>query len=335
MPGQAFAIIISVLVFACVGLAAFGIARLVSERGAGLRRLERFSKPEAKSKPEAAGPRGADDGGKRKHSINELIRSILTAFGKAFEGKQYTSKIEKELARADIPLRGSEFVGLNLILVLVGAAYGWLVISHVLAGFILAFVGGLLPNFFVRARQGARLAKFDAQIADALVIMSNSLRAGYSFLQAMDMVAREMSPPISEEFTSAMKEMSLGSPTETALAALSDRVGSEDLELVVTAVLIQRQIGGNLAEVLDNIAETIRERVKLRQEIKTLTAQGRMSGVIIGVLPAALGVFLYTVNPEYISVLFTHPTGKLMVGLAVFGELIGILVIRKVVAIEI
>jgi len=151
----------------------------------------------------------------------------------------------------------------------------------------------------------------------------------------MDMVAREMSPPISEEFTSAMKEMSLGSPTETALAALSDRVGSEDLELVVTAVLIQRQIGGNLAEVLDNIAETIRERVKLRQEIKTLTAQGRMSGVIIGVLPAALGVFLYTVNPEYISVLFTHPTGKLMVGLAVFGELIGILAIRKVVAIEI
>jgi hypothetical protein len=111
MPGQAFAIIISVLVFACVGLAAFGIAKLVSERGAGLRRLERFSKPEAKSKPEAAGPRGADDGGKRKHSIDELIRSILTAFGKAFEGKQYTSKIEKELARADIPLRGSEFVG--------------------------------------------------------------------------------------------------------------------------------------------------------------------------------------------------------------------------------
>ncbi len=165
--------------------------------------------------------------------------------------------------------------------------------------------------------------------------MSNSLRAGYSFLQAMDMVAREMSPPISEEFTSTMKEMSLGSPTETALATLSDRVGSEDLELVVTAVLIQRQIGGNLAEVLDNIADTIRERVKLRREIKTLTAQGRMSGIIIGVLPCALGVFLYAVNPEYISLLFTHPTGRLMVGLAVFGEFIGMLVIRRIIAIEV
>jgi len=176
-------------------LAAFGIAKLVSERGAGLRRLERFSKPETKPKPEAAGIRGADDGKKRKYSINELTRSILTVFGKAFEGKEYTSKIEMELARADIPLRGSEFVGLNLILVLVGAAYGWLVLGHVLAGLILALVGGFLPNLYVKSKQGARLARFDSQIADALVIMSNSLRAGYSFLQAMDMVAREMSPP--------------------------------------------------------------------------------------------------------------------------------------------
>ena len=335
MPGQAFALIISVLVFACVGLAAFGIVKLVSERGIGLKRLERFSKPETKPGPEVAGVRGADGGGKRKYSINELARSILTVFGKAFEGRQYTSQIEVELARADIPLRGSEFVGLNLILILSGATYGWFVLGRVWAGFLLAFAGGFLPSFYVKSKQGARLARFDAQIADALVIMSNSLRAGYSHLQAMDMVAREMSPPISKEFTSTMKEMSLGSPTETALATLSDRVGSEDLDLVVTAVLIQRQIGGNLAEVLDNIADTIRERVKLRREIRTLTAQGRMSGMIIGILPCVLGIFLYTVNPEYISLLFTHPTGKLMVGLAVFGELIGILVIRRIIAIEV
>ena len=114
-----------------------------------------------------------------------------------------------------------------------------------------------------------------------------------------------MSPPISTEFAASMKEMSLGSPIETALTNMVDRVGSEDLELVMTAVLIQRQIGGNLAEVLDNIAETIRERVKLRQEIKTLTAQGRLSGIIIGVLPIALAIFLLGVNPEYISILFT------------------------------
>lgn len=335
MPGQVFAVLISSLVFACVALAAFGVAKLVNQRGAGLRRLERFSKPKEEGKGEGSDARGTAEGRKRKYSANELIRSILKALGKGFEGKEYASRIERELARADIPLRGSEFVGLNLILVLFGAVYGWFVLGNILAGLVLAFLGGLLPNFYVKARQGSRLSKFDSQIADSLAIMSNSLRAGYSFLQAMDMVAREMSPPISEEFTSTMKEMSLGSPTETALAALSERVGSEDLELVVTAVLIQRQIGGNLAEVLDNIAETIRERVKLRREIKTLTAQGRMSGVIIGVLPVALGVFLYAVNPEYISLLFTHPAGKVMVGLAVSGELIGLLVIRKIVAIQI
>jgi tight adherence protein B len=117
--------------------------------------------------------------------------------------------------------------------------------------------------------------------------------------------------------------------------SMVDRVGSEDLELVMTTVLIQRQIGGNLAEVLDNIAETIRERVKLRQEIKTLTAQGRLSGLIIGVLPIALAIFLLAVNPEYIRILFTHPIGRLMIGVALTAEIIGILVIRRIVAIEV
>ncbi len=335
MPGQAFALFVSALVFICVVLATFGVAKLARERGEITRRLVTFLSREAAPKPEAVEARQGEADNKRKRSLNQWTRNVLKAFGRIFEGKEYASRIETELARADIPLRGSEFVGLNLILVLVGAGYGWLVLGNLLAGLMLAFAGGLLPNLYIKAKQGARLAKFDSQIADALVIMSNSLRAGYSFLQAMDMVAREMSPPISKEFAAAMKEMSLGSPTETALEELSKRVGSADLDLVVTAVLIQRQVGGNLAEVLDNIADTIRGRVKLRQEVKTLTTQGRMSGIIIGGLPCALAAFLYTVNPEYISVLFTHPTGKVMVGTALLSELIGILVIRKIVAIEI
>ncbi len=324
MPGQAFVISVSGLVFICVTLVIYGIARLMSDRGKGLKRLSRFSETQAKPKIGVSAQR--DKG---------FFRGILTAFGKVFEGQRYASGLELDLARSDISLRGSEFMALSIILVVLGACYGWVIFHNLLFSVILGFAGGFLPNFYVKYRQKARLAKFDSQIADALIIMSNSLRAGYSFLQAMDMVSREMSPPISSEFAAAMKEMSLGSPTETALMSMVDRVGSEDLELVITAVLIQRQIGGNLAEVLDNIAETIRERVKLRQEIKTLTAQGRLSGLIIGVLPIVLVIFLFAVNPEYIGILFAHPIGKLMIGIALAGEVIGILLIRKIVAIEV
>lgn len=324
MPGQAFIIIASSLVFICVSLVIYGIARLMSDRGGGLKRLPRFSGTQAKPdvKPHVRREKG-------------FFRGVLTVFGKVFEGRRYASGLEMDLARADISLRGSEFMALSIILTVLAAFYGWVIFRNVLLAAVLGVLGGFLPNFYVKYRQKMRLAKFDSQIADALIIMSNSLRAGYSFLQAMDMVSREMSPPISVEFAAAMKEMSLGSPTETALMSMVERVGSEDLELVMTAVLIQRQIGGNLAEVLDNIAETIRERVKLRQEIKTLTAQGRLSGIIIGVLPITLAVFLLAVNPEYIRILFTHPIGRLMIGVALVAEIIGILFIRRIVAIEV
>jgi tight adherence protein B len=326
MPGQAFITLVSSLVFVCVSLVIYGITRLISDRGGGLKRLPRFSgtevKPETKVKPGVQRDKG-------------FFRSILTAFGKVFEGQRYASGLEMDLARADISLRGSEFMALSVILTVLATFYGWVLFRNLLLAVVLGFLGGFLPSFYVKYRHKVRLAKFDSQIADSLIIMSNSLRAGYSFLQAMDMVSREMSPPISTEFAASMKEMSLGAPIEAALMSMVDRVGSEDLELVVTAVLIQRQIGGNLAEVLDNIAETIRERVKLRQEIKTLTAQGRLSGIIIGVLPIALAIFLLGVNPEYISILFTHPIGRLMIGVALVAEIVGILIIRRIVAIEV
>jgi tight adherence protein B len=335
MPEQAFVISVSGLVFVSVSLAVYGVARFVTERGKVMRRLPRFSGSEVKPEVGVGVRVDGSEERKRRRSSKGLFRGVLTAFGKVFEGQLYASKIEADLAMADISLRGSEFVALIIILIILGAAYGWLITRNALLAAGLGLAGGLLPNFYVKYRQAMRLAKLNSQIADALVIMSNSLRAGYSFLQAMDMVSREMSLPISGEFAATMKEMSLGSPTETALMALVDRVGSEDLELVVTAVLIQRQIGGNLAEVLDNIAETIRERVKLRQEIKTLTAQGRLSGIIIGVLPIVLAIFLLAVNPEYIRILFTHPIGRLMIGIALAGEVIGILVIRRIVSIEV
>ena len=128
------------------------------------------------------------------------------------------------------------------------------------------------------------------------------------------MVAREMDPPISRGFRRALQEMNLGIPVETALTAMGHRAGNEDLDLMVTAVLIQRQVGGNLAEILDTIAETIRERVRIQGEIKTLTAQGRISGVIIRILPVAIGAFIGVLNPSYLSLLIVHPMGKSYAG---------------------
>jgi tight adherence protein B len=194
--------------------------------------------------------------------------------------------------------------------------------------------GYLLPMLTLRIKAARRVRQFNDQLADALVLVSNSLRTGYSFLQAIELVSREMAPPIGVEFARLLKEMSLGVTTEEALANLGERVASDDLELVITAVLIQRQVGGNLAEVLDNIAGTIRERIKLKGEVRTLTAQGRISGLIIGALPFALAALLYVINPQYMMALFTHPLGIAMVVYALVSMAIGMMAVWKIVNIE-
>jgi tight adherence protein B len=180
-----------------------------------------------------------------------------------------------------------------------------------------------------------RAKHFNNQLGDTLVLIANSLRTGYSFMQAVEMVSREMPPPISVEFARSLKEINLGIATEESLNNMAKRVDSEDLDLVVTVVLIQRQVGGNLAEVLDNIAGTIRERVKIRGQIKTLTAQGRISGFVIGGIPFVLAILIYAINPEYIRLLFSTPLGKCMLVGALLSQICGALAIRKIINIDI
>jgi tight adherence protein B len=201
-----------------------------------------------------------------------------------------------------------------------------------LAGAVLFF---WVPFLIVRIRTRRRMKAFNHQLGDALILISNSLRTGYSFIQSFDLVAREMQPPMSEEFSRTMKEMNLGMTTEDALEKMTKRVPSNDLDLVITAVLIQRQVGGNLAELLDNLAHTIRERVTIRGHIKTLTAQGRISGIIISLLPLGIGAIIYFFNPEYIRILFTHSVGsKLLIG-AFVSQIVGIFLVRRIVNIKV
>lgn len=240
------------------------------------------------------------------------------------------------MLRAGLPLRGGEFIVLCggsaiLLAILLFLISG----GKLLAALIGAAVGVLIPFLLVGIKTAKRMKAFNGQLGDALILIANSLRTGYSFMQAADMVAQEMRPPISTEFSRTVKEMNLGITMENSLENLAKRIDSDDLDLVLTAVLIQRQVGGNLSEVLDNIAKTIRERVRIRGEIRTLTAQGRISGVIVSLLPLGLGLVIYAMNPEYIRLLFVHPAGKLMLGVAVVGQMIGIMIIRRIVNIEV
>jgi tight adherence protein B len=277
-------------------------------------------------------------GDKKEAPPNEAAKQFREAFekyGKKIEEKGYTKQIELELQKGDVPLRGYEF-----LFIIAGTTFGGIfllflwnhdIISMVVAG--LTGFGG--PILYLRLKQQKKVQKFNGQIGDALVMISNSLKAGYGFLQAMEMVAREMAPPIQSEFGRVLQEINLGVTTEDALVRLTERVGSADLDLVITAMLIQRQIGGNLSEILDNISHTIRERIRIQGEVKALTAQGRLSGIIIGSLPLGIGLFLLMLNPKYVTQLFTDPRGQFLIGYAVVAELIALIIIRKIITIDV
>lgn len=264
------------------------------------------------------------------------IRDSFRWLSGLLESTRFANKsLERRLLQAGLLLRPGEFLLLCLVIAGGGVLLGLVLLGQNQGLIVFGVVGYLLPHFVLQRKVRQRAKMFDAQLGDALVLIANSLRTGYSFMQAIDMVAKEMAPPISEEFARVIREMSLGIPTETAMNGLTQRVDSEDLDLVVTAMLIQRQIGGNLAEILDKIAGTIRERVRLRGQIQTLTAQGRLSGVIVGVLPFAVGGFIYVVNPGYISGMFTNPVGQKMLAVGLVLQVLGILLIRKIIDIEV
>jgi tight adherence protein B len=266
-------------------------------------------------------------------------RDGMLAFGKTLGkskwGSRYKEKIEIQLVQAHLPLKSEEYIAINIMIFLAAAVF-FLVFTENLAGSVVfASLAACTPLIYVSSRKKNIIQKIDQQLPDTLALISNTLKSGYSFLQAVDAAARELPPPISHEFQQILKEINLGINTETALESLSRRVQSQDLELIIMAVLIQRQIGGNLSEILDSISETIRSRIKIKGEIKILTAQGRVSGMVISLMPVALSIILYFINPSYILTLFGHPIGWGMLALAALMQGIGIFLIRKIIRIEV
>lgn len=242
----------------------------------------------------------ADQGQDRPSVISEYLNRMG-------EGTNLFASISTSLAQADIKLRPAEFIAAMVL-----SAMGGALVGLILGGFLVAIVGGIVglfvPRIYVNRAKGRRLKKFDDQLSDMLNLMVNGLRAGFSTLQAMEAVSHEMPSPIADEFRRIVQEMQLGIPTEEALDHMMRRIHSDDLDLVITAMNVQREVGGNLAEILDVISFTIRERVRIKGEIQTLTAQGRATAWVISALPLALLALLYLVNRPYFMQFFNPAT---------------------------
>jgi tight adherence protein B len=253
------------------------------------------------------------------------------------EGTDLFEGISRNLARADLKFRPAEYLTLIAGSALAGAVLGTLLGQSIFFGILLGIGAAFLPQIYVRAATRARLKQFNNQLGDMLNLMVNGLRAGYSTLQAMEAVSRELPRPISDEFHRVVQEMQLGIPMEQALEHLLRRINSDDLDLVVTAINVQREVGGNLAEILDVISFTIRERVRIKGEIAALTAQGQATAWVISLLPVVLVILLFLVNRDYIMAPFeTMPLcGYAMACLASVMIVSGFLIVQKIVSIDI
>lgn len=232
----------------------------------------------------------------------EAQRSAITDWvSKRVERTSFGDRISRDLARADLKFKVGEYFALIFIATVALGGFTWFIGGrNIISLLIGAVVGFFAPGFYVRRQQVKRLNKFNDQLSDMLNLMVNGLRAGYSTMQALEAVSRELPSPISDEFRRVVQEMQIGIPMETALANLLRRIPSDDLDFVITAINVQREVGGNLSEILDTISSTIRERVKIKGEIRVMTAQVRASGTLLSLIPIALTLILWFINPQYL-----------------------------------
>jgi tight adherence protein B len=270
----------------------------------------------------------------------EADRSIVTNWvNRRVEKSSYGDRVARELARADLKLKVAEYFALYIIAIFLGALiFGFLGGWHPVSFLIGAVIGAFAPRFYVKRQQRQRLNRFNDQLGDMLNLMVNGLRAGYSTMQAMEAISKELPAPISDEFRRVVQEMQLGVAMETALDNLLRRIPSDDLDFVVTAINVQREVGGNLSEILDSISFTIRERVRIKGEIRVMTSQVRASGTLLSIIPGALALILWFMNPDYLMSFFDGPSplcGWGAIGLIVIMIATGYFIMMKIADIEV
>lgn len=267
----------------------------------------------------------------------DTIRRVYLFFqrmAKPIADWNVAKNLDFKLKQAGIPIFGAEFILIIAIISILGAVAVYIITLNL--NFVPLVAGGIPIAFLliIKTRIGRRRQAFTEQLGDCLTTVSNALRAGYSFQQAMDVVAREMEPPISSEFNRVSTDIAMGVALEDALEQMNKRVGSADFDLVVTAVLIQREIGGNLAQILDTISYTINERIRMKREINALTAQGRFSAYVLVVLPFIVAAFCWVFNHDQMQLFITEEAGRMAIIGAIVLEIIGYILIQRIVDIE-
>jgi len=306
----------------------FGLERTFGYRTTALdERLQRYGAHRTQTIEEEYGPGVGNSG-----AANALTGSVT----RAIQGRSFADNLGIELARADLTWKPAEFLILQGILTVVPGAIVALILGNPAAFVVLGLLGYFGPTIWMKRRQGARLRKFAAQLPDTITLMANTLRSGMSLLQAMEMISREAEGPTGPEFGRVVREIGLGIGPQDALLHLVRRLRSDDLDLMVTAVLVQHEVGGNLSRILDTIAHTIRERVKLKGEIRAITSQQRIAGYMLSGLPVAVGSMLMVMTPKYL-LSFVQPMGPwtLLPIIAAGGIVMGTLVMQKIVDIEV
>jgi tight adherence protein B len=262
-------------------------------------------------------------------------RSAMDGLEDAVQKRGFAADLQLDLSQADLKLRVAEFAMVNVLSVVLCAMLGRLLLGSAVLALVFGVVGFFLPRLYVNVRKRGRLNQFNDQLGDTITLLANSLRSGFSIVQSMETVAQQLSPPIATEFHRVVQEIGLGLHYEQALGNMLRRMPSDDLDLMITAINIQGKVGGNLAEILDTIGHTIRERVRIKGEVRVLTAQQMISGYVLTALPVILGLVLYMINKEYIGQMFTDPCGWIMLGTAALMIGLGFVIIRKIVNIEV
>jgi tight adherence protein B len=323
-------LVLGIVAISVVLLAAALIARRREKPTADdvMERMGRFAtREDFLSVTEGSG--GKDQPNKAARTIEEIVK-----------GRGIAGRAASLLARADVRMTVGEFLLVRFGAAAIGFVVGFVVLSRVapalgvLLGIVTAIIGYAIPYFYLSMKARRRRKRFIEQLGDTISLMANSLRAGYSLLQTMDMVARETPEPMATEFRRVVREIGLGISNQEAMENLLRRVPSEDLDLLVTAINIQHEVGGNLAQILTTIGHTIRERVRIKGEIGVLTAQVQISGYIITALPIGLAILIFLMNPGYMMGLFVWP--YICMPIASFVMIvIGFFVMRKITAIEV
>jgi tight adherence protein B len=263
-----------------------------------------------------------------------VLRSLGTLVEPLIKGLAITQKLDRQLYQVGWAWTPGEFLSACVLLSLASGVVTGVVFGHSILALAAAALGAAVPFLQLSQKRSKVMKVLNEQLPDALMLVINGLRAGNSFLQALQIVSKQMSGAIAQEFATTVSEINWGLPVETALSNLAERVGTVDIELVVAAMIVQRETGGNLSEILNNIHDTIRDRIKVAGEVQAMTAQGRMSGIVLTCLPAGIAVLFYLISPDYIKMLFTDPRGHMLLGGAIVSQLLGVYFINKIVDIK-